>query len=83
MKFVFLLGYPQAPTRSPLGKLWGARGGVEINKQLKIVLYINSRVFKSEDIMKEVSFAFRINSDPPRAGLGVIIVGDPDRGAET
>ena len=43
MRSVFVLGYPQTPTRVPLGELRGARG-VEINKPLKIMLYINSRV---------------------------------------
>ena len=43
------------------------------------MLYINSRVFKSEDIKNDVIFAFEINSDPLRAHPGVIIGG----GAET
>ena len=74
-RLVFLIGYPQAPTRAPLG----AREGVEINKPLKIMLYINSMVFKSEDNKNDVIFAFEINSDPLRVHPGVIIGG----GAET
>ena len=39
MRSVFVLGYPQTPTRVPLGELRGARG-VEINKPQKInVIY--------------------------------------------
>ena len=43
------------------------------------MLYINSRVFKSEDNKNDVIFAFEINSDPLRVHPGVIIGG----GAET
>ena len=43
------------------------------------MLYINSRVFKSEDNKTDVIFAFEINSDPLRVHPGVIIGG----GAET
>ena len=77
-RLVFLIGFPQAPTRAPLGGYGGPRG-VEINKSLKIMLYINSRVFKSEDHKNDVIFAFEINSDPLRVHPGVIIGG----GAET
>ena len=80
MRSVFLLGYPQAPTRAPLGELRGP-GGVETNTLLKIMYYINSRLFKSGDFKNVVSFAFRINSDPPRACTGVIIGGGDE--AET
>ena len=38
--------------------------------------YINSRVFKSEDFKNEVNFAFRINLDPPKVHLEVIIGGE-------
>ena len=75
-RLVFLIGYPQAPTRAPLG---GQGGGVEINKPLKIMLYINARVFRSEDIKNDVIFGFGINSGPLRVHPGVIIGG----GAET
>ena len=37
MRSVFVLGYPQTPTRVPLGELRGARG-VEINKPQKIIV---------------------------------------------
>ena len=39
------------------------------------MLYINSRVFKSEDNKNDVIFAFEINSDPLRVHPGVIIGG--------
>ena len=71
-RLVFLIGYPQAPTRTPLG---GQGGGVEINKSLKIMLYINARVFRSEDIKNDVIFGF----GPLGVHPGVIIGG----GAET
>ena len=73
-RLVFLIGYPQAPTRAPLG----GQGGVEINKPLKIMLYINARVFRSEDIKNDVIFGFGINSGPLRVHPlhpGVIIGG--------
>ena len=70
MRSVFVLGYPQTPTRVPLGELRGARG-VEINKSLKIMLYINARVFRSEDIKNDVIFGF----GPLGVHPGVIIGG--------
>ena len=46
-----------------------------MNKPLKIMLYINSRVFKSEDIKNDFIFAFGIDSDPLRVYPGVVIGG--------
>ena len=62
MRLVCLIGYLQTPTSAPLGEAMPAMGaGVdEINKPLKIMLFINSKVFKSEDIKNKVSFAGRV-----------------------
>ena len=48
MRSVFVLGYPQIPTRAPLGGIRGAKG-VKINKPQKIMWYINSRASNDAD----------------------------------
>ena len=69
MRLVCLIGYPRALKRLLLGGLWGAKG-VEINKPLKIMLYINSRAVNGADFKNEIGFPFRITSDPNQGGLG-------------
>ena len=68
MRSVFVLGYHQKPTRAPLGGIRGARG-VKTNTPLKIMWYINSRVFNSWDFKNEISFPHRIPLEPPRTLL--------------
>ena len=51
MRSVFVLGYPQTPTRVPLGELRGARG-VEINKPQKIKCDISILGFSIVGILK-------------------------------
>ena len=71
-KRLVFLRIPSGPYK---GALRGPGGGGEINKSLKIMLYINARVFRSEDIKNDVIFGFGINSGPLRVHPGVIIGG--------
>ena len=65
MRSVFLLGYLQTPTRASLRELWGGVGrGAETYIHQKIIRYIKSWVFNSRDFKNEISFHFRIPSDP-------------------
>ena len=64
MRSVFLLGYPQTPTRASPGELGGGEGVADTYTQQKTMKYINSGVPNSRDFKNEVSFPFRIHSRP-------------------
>ena len=78
---IFLLGYPQTPTRASPGELMGGRGA-ETYTQQKIMWYIKSGVFNSRDFENEISFPLRIPPHTPtRASPGELWGGG--RGADT
>ena len=81
MRSVFLLGYPQTPTRASPGELGGGEGVADTYTQQKTMKYINSGVPNSRDFKNEVSFPFRIPSHPNK-GVARGALGD-GRGAET
>ena len=80
MSSFFLLGYPQTPTRASPAELGEGAGGAETYIQQKIMWYIKSGVFNSRDFKNEISFPFRILSDPNKSVAGGALGG---RGAET
>ena len=82
MRSIFLLGYPQTPTRASLGELGGGRGTETYTAQM-IMWYINSGVMYSRDFKTKISFPLRIPSDPNKGVAGGARGGAGPQGAET
>ena len=61
---------PSDPNRGVVGGALGGGRGAETYTPQKIIRYIKSGVFKSRDLKSEISFPFRIPSDPNKGVAG-------------
>ena len=72
---------PSDPNKGVAGGALGRGKGAETSTQQKIMWYIKYGVFNSRDFINEISFPFRIPSDPNKGVAGGALGGG--RGAET
>ena len=73
MKSILAFRIHLDPPRARPWGIIGRRDGDLYTTTDNVIYQLNSRIFKSGDFKNEISFHFRIHSDPPRMRLVGII----------